>query len=179
MLQVLKKKAANLNLKPKVSEGNMTNFKLNKKFSLIIIPFRAFLHNLTTEDQIKTLRIIKKHLTSNGRFILNFFLPSAEAIVENYGRIQKRTIKTDKEKFILMEKPYFIDEPNQIIEVSNTLTKNKKSVFKGRFRLSLIYKKEFELLLRLAGFKKWKVYGGFDYPPLKSSKQEMVWIIQN
>jgi len=32
--------------------------------------------------------------------------------------------------------------------------------------------------VRLANFKKWAVYGGFDYMPLTSYKQEMVWIAE-
>jgi hypothetical protein len=43
--------------------------------------------------------------------------------------------------------------------------------------LAYIYKREFELLLRLAGFSSWQVYGGFEYQPLDSINQEMVWII--
>jgi hypothetical protein len=58
------------------------------------------------------------------------------------------------------------------------LKKNNKIVWSMKVKLAFIYKREFELLLRLAGFKKWKVYGGFNYEPLKSYKQEMVWIIE-
>ncbi len=42
MLEVLKKKARNLGLKPKVKKADTRNFKFNIKFSLIIIPFRSF-----------------------------------------------------------------------------------------------------------------------------------------
>ena len=38
MLQVLKKKAKELGLKPKVKKADMRNFRFNTKFSLIIIP---------------------------------------------------------------------------------------------------------------------------------------------
>jgi len=58
MLKVLRKKAKELGLKPKVKKADMRNFKFNDKFSLIIIPGRSFLYNLTIEDQIKTLRSI-------------------------------------------------------------------------------------------------------------------------
>ena len=36
-----------------------------------------------------------------------------------------------------------------------------------------------KLLLRLVGFKKWNVYGEYNYEPLESYRQEMVWIIEN
>jgi ubiquinone/menaquinone biosynthesis C-methylase UbiE len=59
MLRILKMKAKNLRLKPKVYKADMRTFNLRKKFSLIIIPFKGFLHNLKAEDQIKILKNIK------------------------------------------------------------------------------------------------------------------------
>jgi ubiquinone/menaquinone biosynthesis C-methylase UbiE len=178
MLKVLKKKAKDLGLKPKVKRADMRNFKFNTKFSLIIIPFRSFLHNLTIDDQIKTLKNIRNHLKPNGKLILNFFFPNPEVIVKTYGKEQKKTIKTKDKKYTLINKSYFIDEVNQIVEFINTLKEKDKTIWKDKFQLAFIYKREFELLLCFAGFKKWKVYGGFDYKPLKSYKQEMIWIIE-
>jgi ubiquinone/menaquinone biosynthesis C-methylase UbiE len=179
MLKVLKKKAKDLGLKPKVKRADMRNFKFNTKFSLIIIPFRSFLHNLTIDDQIKTLKNIRNHLKPNGKLILNFFFPNPEVIVKTYGKeIKEDIIKVGNKKLIVANKSYFVDEVNQIVEFINTLKDKNRTVWKNKFRITLIYKREFELLLRLAGFRKWKVYGGFDYKPLKSYKQEMIWIIE-
>jgi len=178
MLKVLKMKAKKLRLKPKVRKADMRTFKLDQKFSLIIIPFRSFLHNLTIEDQIKTLKNIKNHLAPNGKFILNFFFPNPEVILKTYGKKIKETIKTEGKKYTLINKSYFVDEVNQIVEFIDTLKENNKTIWQDKFQLAFIYKREFELLLSLAGFKKWKVYAGFNRKPLKSYKQEMVWIIE-
>jgi len=178
MLKVLKMKAKKLRLKPKVCKADMRTFKLDQKFSLIIIPFRSFLHNLTIEDQIKTLKNIKNHLAPNGKFILNFFFPNPEVILKTYGKKIKETIKTEGKKYTLINKSYFVDEVNQIVEFIDTLKENNKTIWEAKFQLAFIYKREFELLLSLAGFKKWKVYAGFNRKPLKSYKQEMVWIIE-
>ncbi len=181
MLKVLKEKAKKLGLNPKVKKADMRNFRFNTKFSLIIIPFRSFLHNLTFNDQIKTLENCRKHLKSDGRLILNFFFPNPEVIVKNYGREKEdRVIEFNNRKFVVTSKSYFIDEVNQIVEFIQTLKSESGEVlWRGKFQIALIYKKEFELLLRLTGFKKWKVYGGFNYEPLKSYRQEMVWIVEN
>ena len=178
MLIRLKKKAKAFSLKPKVKKADMKNFKLKERFSLIIIPFRAFLHNLTAEDQIKTLKNIRNHLSLGGKVMINFFMPDYKIMASNYNKKMKRIIKTKLGKLFLVEKSYFVDEPNQIIEYTNAITKNGKKIWSGKFKLALIYKKEFELLLRLSGFKNWKVFGGFNYGTLKFSRQEMVWVIQ-
>lgn len=178
MLKVLKMKAKKLRLEPKVRKADMRTFKLDQKFSLIIIPFRSFLHNLTIEDQIKTLKNIKNHLAPNGKFILNFFFPNPEVISKTYGKEQKEIIKTKDKKYNLIAKSYFVDEPNQVVEFINILKEKDRTIWKDKFQLAFIYKREFELLLRLAGFRKWKVCAGFNRKPLKSYKQEMVWIIE-
>jgi len=179
MLKVLKEKARKLGLKPKGYRADMRTFKLPYKFSLIIIPFRSFLHNLTIEDQLKTLKNIRRHLEPKGKLILNFFFPNPEFILKTYGKeIKKGTINIGKKKFVVTNKSYFINEVNQIVEFVKSLKFKNKTVWKSRFRIALIYKREFELLLRLAGFRKWKVFGGFNYEPLKSYKQEMVWVVE-
>jgi len=178
MLKILKEKARKLGLKPKVYRADMRTFKLPYKFSLIIIPFRSFLHNLTIEDQLKTLKNIRRHLEPKGKLILNFFFPNPEFILKTYGKEIKEIIKSNDKECTLINKSYFVDEVNQIVEVTQTLKEKNKAIWKVNFRIALIYKREFELLLRLAGFRKWKVFGGFNYKPLKSYKQEMVWIVE-
>ncbi len=177
LLDVLRQKAERLGLVPKVYQGDMRNFNLKKKFSLIIVPFRSFLHNLTVEDQLTTLKNLRKHLKPKGRLILNFFFPDPEVIV-NYKKGNRKIIKTNKGKFYFINKTRFIDEPNQIVEFSEVLRKGSRTIYKNKFQIAFIYKREFELLLRLSGFKKWRVYGGFNYKPLNSYKQEMIWIIE-
>jgi len=178
MLGALRKKARALKLRPKVQLADMRNFKMKHKFSLIAIPFRSFLHNLTIDDQLSTLKSCQKHLATNGKLAVNFFYPSREVIADTYGKEIRRSLDTKDGQIELISKSYFVDEPGQIIEFTFTWMKDNQVLSRFRSRLSLIYKREFELLLRLAGFKRWRVYGGFDYQPLESSKQEMVWIIE-
>ncbi|MCC6013851.1 MAG: class I SAM-dependent methyltransferase [Candidatus Verstraetearchaeota archaeon] len=177
MLEELKRKAKAMSLIPKVRIGDMRNFKFKEKFSLIIVPFRTFLYNLTTEDQLKTLKNFKRNLKENGKVILNFFYPDIERMM-SFGKESEELIITDTGEYVVRERSYFVDEINQIIETSVVVYKQGELYWKGSYRFALIYKREFELLLRLAGFRKWEVYGGFDYKPLTSYKQEMVWIIE-
>ena len=39
-----------------ITEGDMRRFRLDRTFSFVIIPFRAFLQNLTTDDQLACLQ---------------------------------------------------------------------------------------------------------------------------
>ena len=175
MLTILKKKAAEEHLVPKVYVADMRNFKLKEKFALIIVPFKSFLHNMTAEEQLNSLANFYKHLLPGGQLILNFFYPDLERMM-SYGKESEELLVSDSGKYVLREKSYFVNEPDQIIETDAVIYKDGDLYWQGNSRLALIYKKEFELLLQITGFKKWAVYGGFDYRPLTSYKQEMVWI---
>lgn len=174
MLAVLNEKAKKAGLKTKVKRADMRAFKFNCKFSAVLIPYRAFLHNITIEDQLKTLKNIHRHLLPNGKLILNFFYPLWEVIFKTYGKI----LKTKVGNMTMITKSQFVNQINQIIGVNFKFKKGSKIVMQTNFQLAHIYKREFELLLKLAGFKKWKVYGGFNYKPLKSREQEMVWVAE-
>jgi len=178
MLRALRGKARALKLQPNVQLADMRNFKMKHEFSLIAIPARSFLHNLTIDDQLNTLESCQKHLATNGKLVINFFYPNREVIADTYDKEIRRSLDTKDGQLELISKSYFVDEPGQIIEFTFTWMKGNQVLSRFRSRLSLIYKREFELLLRLAGFKRWQVYGGFDCKPLESSKQEMVWIIE-
>jgi SAM-dependent methyltransferase len=179
MLEVLKKKAKKKNLKPKVWIADMRNFKCKKKYDMIIIPYRAFNHAESSEDQIKTLKNFKKHLKKGGRLILNFFYPDFNYMSRMNGKAsKKRKVMIKQKQYIMSETPRY-SPVEQLLRVDWILEdekRKKKKILK--IHLCYIYKKEFELLLLLAGFSKWKVYGGFKKQKLKNEKQEMVWICE-
>jgi len=81
--------------------GNMADFNLNKKFDLIIVPFRAF-QCLTDDKDIKnSLNCVKEHLTDDGIFIVNAFNPDPDRVNENWcspatiqwERLDENTVK--------------------------------------------------------------------------------------
>lgn len=177
MIATLKAKAEGMGLKPKVHMADMRNFKLNDRFGLIIVPFRSFLYNLTTEDQLNTLESFRRHLTPGGRLVLNFFYPDIERMM-SFGKESEDLVVMANGRYLLREKSFFVDEVNQTIETVAALFKDNELFWKGSYRLAFIYKREFELLLRLTGFGKCSVFGGFDRKPLSSYKQEMVWLVE-
>ena len=177
MLDGLKKKAESMNLIPKVTLADMKNFSLDDSFDLIIIPGRSFIHNVTTDDQLSTLRCCRNHLAESGKLVMNLFYPNRDVMATKYNR--ENIIPMDKpvEGMELVNWSGFVNEPDQVIVTKMTWKQDGQVVSEFKSELAYIYKREFELLLRLAGFSSWQVYGGFDYQPLESINQEMVWII--
>jgi cyclopropane fatty-acyl-phospholipid synthase-like methyltransferase len=72
MLRVAKEKLAKetdvVRRRVILKRGDMRNFELKQSFPFIYIPASTFDHNITVEEQKRTLNCIYKHLEKNGTF---------------------------------------------------------------------------------------------------------------
>jgi SAM-dependent methyltransferase len=69
-----------------IIHGSMANFSIDRKFALIIAPFRAF-QAITDKTEIENaLSCIREHLSEDGIFIVNVFKPYAEPLDESWCR---------------------------------------------------------------------------------------------
>jgi SAM-dependent methyltransferase len=182
MLEVLKRKAESMGLNPRVVHADMRDFTMPRRYALVTIPFRAFLHLLTTEDQLKALRCCREHLEPGGSLVLNVFHPSFERLVEPDGeeRLEREFPHPETGLPVGMYSRRHVDRVNQILQVEMEIRESDPRGYVGathshRFALRWIYKAEMELLLRAAGFARFAVLGGFDGRPLERDTDEMVW----
>jgi SAM-dependent methyltransferase len=180
MLERLRAKAAARGLSARVDQGDMRDFTMPRRYRLVTIPFRAFLHMESTEDQIRALRCVREHLEPGGLLALNVFYPSWDAIARDDG-VRKLSIETthpDTGQTVRVWDVSRYDRPRQHIAV-------ERQVFIGQrgddeapieygFTLSWIFRFEMELLLRAAGFTDFEFFGGFERRPLVIDKDEMV-----
>lgn len=177
MLEVLREKAAAEELEPSVREADVTSFQPDREYALVIVPFRAFLHLTTADDQLSALERIHDTLAPGGRLALNVFTPNFEVICEAYGEWEETTLEVDGETYTYRTVTELADEVEQLVQLrSEVLTSDGERRFERDTLLAFVSKREFELLFRQSPFSSWEVYGGFEYDPLEDSSQEMVWI---
>ena len=108
---------------------------------------------------------------------MNLFYPNRNIMATKYNRENIVTMDKPVEGMELVNWSGFVNEPDQVIVTKMTWKQDGKVVSEFKSELAYIYKREFELLLRLTGFSSWQIYGGFEYQPLDSINQEMVCII--
>jgi len=91
MLDVFNEKLTNeVKIEPELSNrvnviyGNMADFSIGRKFSLITAPFRAFQAVTSQEDIENVLSCVREHLTDDGIFIVNVFKPYANPLDESW-----------------------------------------------------------------------------------------------
>ena len=154
-------------------EGDMRDFDLGEKYSLITTPFRPFQHLLTVEDQLRCLACIRRHLAPDGVFILDIFNPSLAAITaDNLGqevgaepefttpggikvRRYNKTNSRDHHKQILdVELIYYLTHPD-----------GREERIVHAFLLRYLFRYEAEHLLARAGFKVVDLFAGYNREP--------------
>lgn len=179
MLDRLREKAAAEGLDPSVRRADVTDFEPDREYALVTVPFRAFLHLTTLDDQLAALRSIRCALAPDGELALNFFAPSFDVICERYGEPQSVTVERDGDAYRLVTTTSFADEVEQVAELrTEVYDADGDLLTKQSAGLKLVSKREFELLCRVAGFSSWTVHGGFEGDPLTSVDQEMVWVVE-
>jgi len=183
MLEVLKRKAAAAGLTARVHQADMRDFTMPRRYALVTLPFRSFMHLLTTDDQLQALRCIREHLDPGGGVVLNLFYPTFKWIAEPGDRERVEHEFPHPETglpvaLVTVRREY--DRVRQLLRAQMEVRESDArgyagAVHKHGFSLRWTYRFEMELLLRAAGFSRCEVAGGFDGRPLERDTDEMVW----
>ncbi len=165
-------------------QGSMAEFDLAERFDLILIPFRAFQHLLTTAEQRSCLACIRRHLAEDGRLVLDLFDPDITKIagyVAAAGRFSQDLEKETADGGLLRRYSRIVaDTRQQIHEVSmrferldargRTIDNDQES-----FRMRWMTHNECVLLLELCGLEISHVQSGYDGSPLEDRQGELIY----
>ncbi|MFC7202216.1 class I SAM-dependent methyltransferase [Haloferax namakaokahaiae] len=178
MLDRLRTKADEEGLDPRVWHADMRNFVVDDPYELVIVPFRAFLHNLTIDDQLAALESLLAATDDDGELVLNFYAPDCEFVIENYGTEETEQVELDGETYRIMHRADFEDEIEGIVRGEKALfDANDELVVSESYRIKSMTKREFELLLELVGASSWELTN-FDGEFPNSTRDELVWSIR-
>jgi SAM-dependent methyltransferase len=181
MLDVLRRKAHAQGYAPNLYQADMRSFSLGRRFHLIMIPFNAFLHNLSTEEQLDTLRTCRAHLVGGGLLAMEVFFPGLEVIGGPEGtpvlEHEVRHPQTgnqvrifDTRRFNRVEQIQYSDIEIQEIDATGRILDSHRSQTVIRW----IGKPELHLLLRVAGYSRWEIFGDFTRSPHTRETQTMI-----
>ena len=191
-MPMLKKLKRKLELEPdSISErimlirGDMTGFRLKRKFELIIMPFRPFQHLISTEDQINCLKCVREHLSPDGVFIFDVFNPTPEVLfTPTFGpitdvprfamadgrkltRISRIKRAHWKEKWNEYEFIYILED-----------RKGKREEIIQQTSMRYFSPEEMELIVDMAGLKIKELYGDFESSPFEEDSPEEIYILE-
>jgi SAM-dependent methyltransferase len=183
MLDVLRRKARALGLEPRVVEADMRDFTMPRKYRLVTIPFRAFMHLLETADQLRALRCIREHLEPGGALVFNVFHPNLSALANPGDRIYADRTIVDPDTGVTrvlhvvsmevdpVRQVNHIERELHVLDAAGQVVERNPH----RFDMRWLFKAEMELLLGAAGFQRRDVRGDFEDGPLTAESADMVW----
>lgn len=185
MLAVLKRKASVMGLSPTAYLLDMRDFKLDERFRLVFVPYRAFLHMLTIDDQLSALYSFLRHLEPGGTLAIDFFVPDL-ALIESGGRERGEIpehsfVHPQTGNRVLFFAGEKFNPANQLIYgffefEERGADDNLIKTTRFDFTLRYFFRFEFQHLLERAGFRDIHLYGGFNYEDFTSESEQMVWL---
>jgi SAM-dependent methyltransferase len=164
MLDDLRRRLAERGFEAGLTLGDMRDFTLPHRYPLILIPFNTFLHNLTAEDQLATLRCCREHLEPNGALMFDVFAPDPARMLEHDGvpRLQMEHPDPDGDGTVRVLNAITSDPVEQRMRVERRVERRDavggvRETLPFAFQLRWVWAAETELLLRTAGFQRWSV----------------------
>ena len=154
--------------------SNMADFTFDRKFSMIIAPFRAFQALTGDRDIVRSLFCIREHLTDDGVFIVNVFNPITDRMTEQtwcypetvqWERLDERTGNYVVKKHWGDQ----IDTVNQVIyphfafEVTYTDGRTERIV--DDLKLKYYFSDQLRAAIENAGMEITKEYSWYDKSP--------------
>lgn len=153
-----------------LKRGDMSNFDLNRSFPFIYIPASTFDHNISVQDQKRTLFSIHKHLEKGGIFAFDLEQTPADKPQKSWW-IDRKDIENGK----MVVRSIFTRRDQERCRCSLDIFYDvyKNGTMLERYHeygeVAIISKEKITALLEHAGFKIDAVYGDFDKSKCKSN----------
>ena len=161
----------------RLSLQDMRTFSFDFTFDLIIAPFRVFMHILDNKEQLIALNNVAKHLSENGTFIFDAYVPNmkmmAEGLDNDLDFIGEYAPGKKLKRLVSMK----TDLIEQINEMFFTLEWDEDKKVKQKFwvtKLKYFFRHEIEYLIEKSDLKLEQFYGDYEETPLNSTSKEFV-----
>jgi SAM-dependent methyltransferase len=155
--------------------GDMKDFKLERKFPLIIAPFNALMHLYSLQDQDRALEMVRAHLEPNGVFAFDLYQPrfGLEGVLRHEGETFLEADGSRSDVFVLQR----IDRVAQMAFTTHLVDSisSEGNLSREVLELQQRYFTRFEVerWLRAHGFRA-EFQGDFDGSRLTDSSPNMV-----
>lgn len=172
----LEQESSETSARASLMRADMRTFGLQKRFALITVPFRAFQHLLTVDDQRQALAEIRDHLAPGGTMILDLFNPALHFLVDAsfavHPVVEPPFTQPDGSTVVRSHRIVARDLHMQIQQVEMnydvTSADGTQMVRSVRFKLRYLFRFEVEHLLERSGFRVEALYADYDRKPYGS-----------
>jgi len=165
MLTEAHEKSTKADVKVEWVKGDMRDFKIGKKYSLIFLAGNALCHLLTLGDFEDCMSAVRNHLTPNGRFVISVFVPKNELLINKPGErfpFSEYEDPDGKGRIVVTESyEYEADTQIKRIKTHHPIP-GEEAEIEGELNLRMYFPQELDALLKYNGFVIENKYGNED-----------------
>jgi len=169
---------ANLRSKPggddiPVTIGSFADFTLEGRFALVYVVFNTFFSLLTQEEQVSSFRSVARHLTPDGAFVMQTFVPDVATFDPHHQGVEIESVGIDE---ITLEMSSHDVVAQRTDGQYVLLRQGDVRLFPVRIRYA--YVSELDLMARLAGLQLRERWGSWRREPFPSPHRShiSVWV---
>jgi hypothetical protein len=164
----------------------MRDFRLERSFPLVIIPFRPMQHMRTVSDQVRALTAAAAHVAPDGTLAFDVFYPKFEVLMLGIGEEKLEIEWSSPGQPETVIRRYYRKESVDKVNQSFTLTfifrtyHNSQLVLEENETLKMSYYTypHLRALFLMVGLEPLAEYGSFAKTPLDNSAEEMIFLLR-
>jgi SAM-dependent methyltransferase len=163
----------------KLIQADTRQLELDERFGLAFIALNTFLHNLTREDQLATLRSVHRHLLTDAVLVIDLPANDELSYQPDDGEFVFETVLIDPknrariDKYVASKIFWATQEQELTYRIVEENDGEKREQFVS-FRLRHVFKHEMELLLLQSGFDTPTWRGDYDLKPYTDGSPRMI-----
>ena len=169
-----------------ISLGDLRSYRSERKYALVIIPFRPLQHMYTVEDQLAALKTAAFHLASGGLLAFDVFYPRFESLVAGVGEERLELEWARKNDPATIIRRYLRKESVDKINQNFSAQFIYRTYREGRLikeetaplKMSYYTYPHLRALFLLAGLEIVEEYRSCEKAPLDNDSKEMVFVLQ-
>jgi hypothetical protein len=143
--------------------GTFADFSLPPSFGLIYVVFSSFFVLLTQEEQLSCFRAVSRHLSEDGVFVMQAFVPDPSRFDRDGQRVSVEWLTVDELSLEASTHDPFAQRTE-----SQQVVIRDGSVRMHPVRIRYAYPSELDLMARLAGLRLRERWAGWDRQPYPS-----------
>lgn len=143
-----------------VTAGSFADFSLQTRFRLVYVVFNTFFGLLTQDEQVSCFEAVARHLTPDGAFAMQAFVPDVTRFDVHNQRVAAESVGTDEVTLETSTHDPFAQRTDSAYVV---IRDGKVRLYPVRIRYA--YVSELDLMARLAGLRLRERWAGWDREP--------------
>jgi SAM-dependent methyltransferase len=145
-----------------VTLGDLADVGVEGQFSLVFVVFNTFFVLLSQDDQVRCFRNVARHLTSDGVFLIEAFVPE----MTRYSGRQTMRVISIGDREVRFEATQIDPVSQQVVSQQVTLTEQGAHLYPIRIRYA--WPSELDLMAQMAGLRLQERWGGWRRTPVRA-----------